>query len=230
MTVRNMSERVAPFADLGGPSQNIGERSRNVAQRNVELTLFRDLAHSAILVYRSLVEFDAYALTAVDIINARLTTRLDLVALLGRHTRYPSHITDRDLVVFQRAKRRLRAVFEHGTAGRGVEAVEELNALLVAFPIRPRIAPQDAKTWRMQIVGRASSVSSQVLAGAIWGLAVWLCRHGSSRFGVCADARCGNVYLDTSSNCCRRFCSERCATRSHVAAHRARKRARLVPR
>ncbi|HEV7899242.1 MAG TPA: CGNR zinc finger domain-containing protein, partial [Planosporangium sp.] len=37
--------------------------------------------------------------------------------------------------------------------------------------------------------------------------------------------RCGNVYLDSSSNCCRRFCSERCATRSHVAAHRARKRA-----
>jgi predicted RNA-binding Zn ribbon-like protein len=44
---------------------------------------------------------------------------------------------------------------------------------------------------------------------------------------VCADARCGNVYLDTSSNCCRRFCSERCATRSHVAAHRARKRAAI---
>jgi hypothetical protein len=54
---------------------------------------------------------------------------------------------------------------------------------------------------------------------------VWLCEHGSSRFGICADERCGNVYLDTSSNCCRRFCSERCATRSHVAAHRARKRA-----
>ena len=63
------------------------------------------------------------------------------------------------------------------------------------------------------------------MAGAVWGLAVWLCEYGSARFGVCADDRCGNVYLDTSSNCCRRFCSERCATRSHVAAHRARKRA-----
>ena len=63
------------------------------------------------------------------------------------------------------------------------------------------------------------------MAGAVWGLAVWLCEYGSARFGICADERCGNVYLDTSSNCCRRFCSERCATRSHVAAHRARKRA-----
>jgi predicted RNA-binding Zn ribbon-like protein len=66
------------------------------------------------------------------------------------------------------------------------------------------------------------------MAGAVWGLAVWLCESGSDRFGVCADERCGNVYLDTSSNCCRRFCSERCATRSHVAAHRARKRAVTV--
>lgn len=205
------------------------EDPKKVARRNSGSVLFRDLARSGFLVYRRLVEFDAYALTAVDIINARLTTQHELAALLGRYTRHPNHVTERDLVVFQRAKRRLRAVFEHGTAGRGVDAVTELNALLVAFPVRPRIAPHDAKTWRMQIVGRSSSVSSQVLAGAIWGLAVWLCRHGSSRFGVCADVRCGNVYLDTSSNCCRRFCSERCATRSHVAAHRARKRAMLVP-
>ena len=56
--------------------------------------------------------------------------------------------------------------------------------------------------------------STSVAAGAVWGLAVWLCEFGSARFGVCADKRCGNVYLDTSSNCCRRFCSERCATRS----------------
>ena len=39
--------------------------------------------------------------------------------------------------------------------------------------------------------------------GAVWGLAVWLCEYGSARFGVCADERCGNVYLDTSSNCFR---------------------------
>ena len=68
-------------------------------------------------------------------------------------------------------------------------------------------------------------VSAEYLAGAVWGLSVWLCEYGSARFGVCADERCGNVYLDTSSNNCRRFCSERCATRSHVAAHRARKKA-----
>jgi len=77
----------------------------------------------------------------------------------------------------------------------------------------------------MHVTGRNASASAEYTSGAIWGLASWLCEYGSARFGVCADERCGNVYLDTSSNCCRRFCSERCATRSHVAAHRARKRA-----
>jgi predicted RNA-binding Zn ribbon-like protein len=116
-------------------------------------------------------------------------------------------------------------VFEHGSAGRDTEAVDEINALLEAYPIRPRISGHDSTDWHLHVTGRAAAVSSEYLAGAVWGLAVWLCDHGSSRFGICADERCGNVYLDTSSNCCRRFCSERCATRSHVAAHRARKRA-----
>ena len=91
--------------------------------------------------------------------------------------------------------------------------------------MQPRISGHDVGDWHMHVTGRGSSASAEYLAGAIWGLAVWLCEYGSARFGVCADERCGNVYLDTSSNCCRRFCSERCATRSHVAAHRARKRA-----
>jgi predicted RNA-binding Zn ribbon-like protein len=116
-------------------------------------------------------------------------------------------------------------VFEHGSAGRDMAAVEALNALLDAHPVQPRISGHQVNDWHMHVTGRGSSVAAEHMAGAVWGLAVWLCEYGSARFGVCADERCGNVYLDTSSNCCRRFCSERCATRSHVAAHRARKRA-----
>ena len=128
--------------------------------------------------------------------------------------------------ILRRARKRLREVFEHGSAGRDAEAVAELNSLLEAYPMQPRISGHDTADWHMHVTGRGASVSAEYLAGAVWGLAVWLCEHGSARFGVCADERCGNVYLDTSSNCCRRFCSERCATRSHVAAHRARKKPR----
>jgi predicted RNA-binding Zn ribbon-like protein len=175
------------------------------------------------------VDFEAYAHTAADIVNAHLTDVAGLGRLIDAEAWPGADANERDLVALRRAQKRLREVFELGAAGRDADAVAELNALLTAYPIQPRISSHDTGDWHMHVTGRGASVSSEYLAGAVWGLAVWLCQHGSARFGVCADERCGNVYLDTSSNNCRRFCSERCATRSHVAAHRARKRAALTP-
>jgi predicted RNA-binding Zn ribbon-like protein len=171
------------------------------------------------------VDFDAYAHTAASMVNTRLSGMADLQAMLGAGSWQAAEANERDLAAIRRAQKRLRDVFELGSAGRDAEAVAEVNALLAAYPIQPRISGHDTGDWHMHVTGRGASVSSEYLAGAVWGLAVWLCQHGSARFGVCAEERCGNVYLDTSSNCCRRFCSERCATRSHVAAHRARKKA-----
>ncbi len=172
------------------------------------------------------MNFDAYAHRAVTLVNAPLASVDDLVAVyqLVGWERQPA--AERDLAVFRKAQRRLREVFDLGAAGDDVRAVEACNSLLEAYPVQPRITSHDdGGDWHMHVTGRGATPSAEYLAGAIWGLAVWMCEYGSARFGVCADERCGNVYLDTSSNCCRRFCSERCATRSHVAAHRARKRA-----
>ena len=174
------------------------------------------------------MNFDEYARTAVDLVNAQVETLDDLRAFFGPESWQALEASDRDVATLRRGARRLREVFEHGSAGRDAEAVTALNSLLEAHPVQPRISGHETDEWHMHVTGRASSVAAEHMAGAVWGLAVWLCEYGSNRFGVCADERCGNVYLDTSSNCCRRFCSERCATRSHVAAHRARKRA-LAP-
>jgi predicted RNA-binding Zn ribbon-like protein len=171
------------------------------------------------------VNFDEYAQKAVDLVNARVETLEDVRAFAGAGGWRAEEATERDVAILRRGARRLRDVFDHGSAGRDAEAVETLNSLLEAHPVQPRISGHDVCDWHMHVTSRASSVAAEHMAGAVWGLAVWLCEFGSARFGVCADDRCGNVYLDTSSNCCRRFCSERCATRSHVAAHRARKRA-----
>lgn len=171
------------------------------------------------------MDFDAYARTAVDLVNTPLHTCDDLRRLFVPGSWQRGELTVRDLATFRRGQRRLRDIFALGAAGRDPEVVTTLNALLDTYPVRPRISGHDTTDWHMHVTGRGSSVSAEHLAGAVWGLAVWVCRYGSARFGVCADHRCGFVYLDTSSNNCRRFCSERCATRSHVAAHRARKRA-----
>jgi predicted RNA-binding Zn ribbon-like protein len=170
------------------------------------------------------VDFDAYAQTAADLVNAELTDMADLHAFFGDRVWWSKRATERDLATFRRAKRKMRDVFVKGSAGDDAGAVEILNALLEQFPVQPRISGHSNENWHMHVSGRGSAVASEFIAGAAWGLAVWLCQYKGARFGVCADERCGNVYLDTSSNNCRRFCSERCATRSHVAAHRARKR------
>lgn len=174
------------------------------------------------------MNFDAYAHRAVDLVNAPLDDLDGLKILIRDESWMVDEATERDVAAFRRAQKKLREVFELGAGQHDSEAVAALNALLEAHPMQPRISGHDAADWHMHVTSRGASISAEYLAGAIWGLAVWLCEYGSARFGVCADERCGNVYLDTSSNCCRRFCSERCATRSHVAAHRARKRA-LAP-
>lgn len=176
------------------------------------------------VVYRGAVDFDAYAQTAADLANTDLTEMADLKAFFGEKKWWADRITERDLAAFRRVKRKFRDVFVKGADGDDLGAVEILNTLLEQFPVQPRISGHLKGDWHMHVTGRGSSVASEYIAGAAWGLSAWLCRYKGARFGVCADARCGNVYLDTSSNCCRRFCSERCATRSHVAAHRARKK------
>jgi predicted RNA-binding Zn ribbon-like protein len=173
------------------------------------------------------VNFDEYARTAVDLVNARLETLDDARAFFGAGSWQAAEVTERDVTMLRKGAKRLRDIFEHGSAGRDVEAVTALNTLLEAHPVQPRISTHQTNDWHMHVTSRGATVGAEHMAGAVWGLAVWLCEYGSERFGVCADERCRNVYLDTSSNCCRRFCSERCATRSHVAAHRARKRAEL---
>jgi predicted RNA-binding Zn ribbon-like protein len=171
------------------------------------------------------VNFDEYARTAVDLANAQVETLEQVRSFYGEGSWQAAEATEKDVAGLRRGSKRLREVFELGSAGRDAEAVQALNLLLEAHPVQPRISFHSGDDWHMHVTSRGSSVSAEHMAGAVWGLAVWLCEYGPNRFGVCADDRCGNVYLDTSSNCCRRFCSERCATRSHVAAHRARKRA-----
>jgi predicted RNA-binding Zn ribbon-like protein len=175
--------------------------------------------------YGGRVNFDAYAHRAVALVNSPLVSLEDLREIHATAGWESATPRERDLAAYRRVQARLRDVFQLGADHRDADAVAAINTLLEAYPVQPRISGHDTGDWHMHVTGRGSAASAEFLAGAVWGLAVWLCEYGSARFGVCADDRCRNVYLDTSSNCCRRFCSERCATRSHVAAHRARKRA-----
>jgi predicted RNA-binding Zn ribbon-like protein len=68
-------------------------------------------------------------------------------------------------------------------------------------------------------------VSSGYTAAASVGLATFIAENGFARLGMCMSTTCANVYIDSSTNVSRRYCSDRCATRANVAAYRARRRA-----
>ena len=65
----------------------------------------------------------------------------------------------------------------------------------------------------------------QLTTTVAMGLSQVVVQHGWQRLGVCSAEGCDNVYVDTSRNASRRYCSNTCASRSTVAAYRARQKA-----
>jgi predicted RNA-binding Zn ribbon-like protein len=171
------------------------------------------------------VDFETYAALGVELANARLDDLDDLRALLAAEPGWVELATDADVTALRAAGQGLRHAFRLAAAGDDAGTVRALNAQLAAHPFRPHISGHDASDWHIHVTRPGAPVAEEYAAAAAWGLAVALTRWGSARFGVCADERCGNAYLDTTTNQSRRYCSERCATRAHVAAYRARRRA-----
>ena len=107
-------------------------------------------------------------------------------------------------------------------ASKGV--VDGLNALLEKHPITPRIADHNPANLHIHVANRAASVSDLLVGESLLGLANLVCDLGPTRLGICSAAPCTNVYVDTSPNQSRRYCSDRCSSRANVAAYRARQK------
>ena len=103
--------------------------------------------------------------------------------------------------------------------------VDGLNALLEKHPITPRIADHNPANLHIHVANRAASVADLLIGESLLGLANLVCDLGPTRLGVCAATPCTNVYVDTSPNQSRRYCSDRCSSRANVAAFRARQKA-----
>ncbi|WP_163511882.1 CGNR zinc finger domain-containing protein [Fodinicola acaciae] len=174
------------------------------------------------------MDADAYAQQGVALANAPMSSVDDLRTLLADRPWWHDKLRRQDVSELSAVKSGLREVFEIAAGNDEVGAVDALNALLEAHPMRPRISGHDSRRWHLHVTGHGAGIGAEYGAGAVWGLAVAFTKWGASRFGLCSGKGCDNVYLDTSTNASRRFCSDRCATRAHVAAHRARKRAQAT--
>jgi predicted RNA-binding Zn ribbon-like protein len=177
------------------------------------------------------VNLTTYAELAVRLANTaaysedntdRLTSIDDLHALVAdrQHLNGGSRS---DLEALRTLRSEFRKIFAACAAADGEEAAARLNALLIQHPVHPQLSGHDRQPWHVHFT-ESGSVADMYAAGAAMGLAVRVTELGIERFGVCQAQSCLGVFIDTSTNRSRRYCSDRCASRANVTAFRARKR------
>jgi predicted RNA-binding Zn ribbon-like protein len=115
-----------------------------------------------------------------------------------------------------------RAVFAGVASGDLDAAAHLVNRLLAVTGAHPWLDRHDGEPWHMHFQGAQDSTVTGWAAGCATGLAVVLGSDLHNRLGVCTAPHCDRVYVDTSRNGTRRFCSTSCQNRVKTAAFRAR--------
>lgn len=170
------------------------------------------------------MDFARYAEQSAALLNAELDDVDALVTFLDGRTWLHAQVAERDVSTLRGFQGELRPVFEASNAGNANSVVEELNGLLGRHPVTPYIAGP-AGRWHLHVADRSSSVAELLVAESLMGLSMLVCDQGPTRLGVCDASQCTDVFVDTSPNQSRRYCSDRCSSRANVAAYRARQRA-----
>jgi predicted RNA-binding Zn ribbon-like protein len=120
--------------------------------------------------------------------------------------------------------RHLRRVFEAVEADQIDEAATLLNRLLAETGARPQLDRIAGEPWQLHFHGSDDSLTMGWSAGCASALALAIGSNRAGRIGVCEADQCDRVYVDTSRNAGRHFCSTACQSRMKAAAFRARQR------
>ncbi|KRF19025.1 hypothetical protein ASG90_03850 [Nocardioides sp. Soil797] len=174
------------------------------------------------------MDFIGYAESAASLLNADLADLDDLNSFLVDRVWLRRQTTEKDVAHLRRFADDLRPVFVASGDDDVQTVVSGLNELLDRHPVTPMISDHDLGNLHLHVANRAASVAELLVSEALLGLATLVCDLGPTRLGVCAASPCTNVYVDTSPNQSRRYCSERCSSRANVAAYRERKRIAAV--
>jgi predicted RNA-binding Zn ribbon-like protein len=134
-----------------------------------------------------------------------------------------THVTETDADAFGPVAAHLRAVFAAVAAGDIDGAAHQVNDLLAATGAHPALERHDGEPWHIHFHSAdETSAAKGWAAGCATGLAIVLGGELYDRLGVCTAPHCDRVYVDTSRNGSRRFCSTTCQNRVKAAAFRER--------
>ncbi|MDF6040766.1 CGNR zinc finger domain-containing protein [Streptomyces sp. JH14] len=134
----------------------------------------------------------------------------------------PADIEEDQAAYLAHSARQMRAVFEAVDEGLIDDAASALNALLSSTGARPQLDRVDGEPWQLHFHGANDSLAVGWSAGCATALALAIGSDHAGRLGVCQAAQCDRVYVDSSRNAARQFCSTTCQNRVKAAAFRAR--------
>ncbi|WP_205855748.1 CGNR zinc finger domain-containing protein [Phytoactinopolyspora endophytica] len=138
---------------------------------------------------------------------------------------HTSDISESDIDQLSEYASRLRSVFIAADDGRFDDACEQTNALLKETQAAPVLARHDDEPWHLHFHAIDAGWARSWAASMATALAVVLGNPMCDRLGVCTASACDRVFVDTSRNGTKRFCSTACQNRAKAAAFRARQRA-----
>lgn len=170
------------------------------------------------------MDFVRYAERSALLLNTEIADVEALREYLHDREWLVEQATDRDCMLLRKLQRELRPVYEASAEGLVTDVVDLLNTLMTTYPITPRISDH-AGDLHIHAASKSQSVAELLAGEALLGLANLVCDLGPTRLGICDASPCTNVYVDTSPNASRRYCSDRCSSRANVAAYRARQKA-----
>ena len=177
------------------------------------------------------MDYDTYGSTAVELAihlaNADLEAT-DLEAMAGfvaAHAEWFSPGTPLELSPAEAARAASTARLVRAVAMADDESavLARLNELLALARPRPYATHHDGEL-HLHYARPEAPALEQLTTTVAMGLSQAVVQHGWQRLGVCSAEACDDVYVDTSRNASRRYCSNTCASRSTVAAYRARQK------
>lgn len=176
---------------------------------------------------------DQKAFLAIDLINtydATLTqpewlqTSGELERFLNDHEiLFNAPLSSEELPAVHVLRAQLRNIFSSPDEA---TFVQRLNALLATCLVIPSVEVSSASLPVLRLTPPAgTSLVQQLTIETSLGLSLAFQRYGKERLRICSASPCQDVFLDTSRNAQRRYCSDRCANRYNIASFRARHRA-----
>ena len=175
------------------------------------------------------MDYDTYGSTAVELAIALANADLDpddgVAAFLRSHDEWFTAGTSLDLSPgeAEKAAATARLVRAVALAESQDDVLNRLNELLAPARPRPYATDHDGEL-HLHYARPDAPALEQLTTTVAMGLSQVVVQHGWQRLGVCSAEGCDDVYVDTSRNASRRYCSNTCASRSTVAAYRARQK------